>query len=380
MAVLSAILLPVATFAQAQPNIINGSFLLLDRNLNDRTLSFELGKMKLAGMGTVVLVSVGQLDGDEISSPNAACTSLSSVIYPTALPTQNPTTTDMIQKTLSIAYSYGMSVYLGSLQTAGLWYTGIEHNAMRSCNKAVAQELYARYGSSSAFAGFYFTQELWLNWVKSYATQQPPAVYYGATWLREFVSDVAAVAPGKVVMAAPVAKKQPNGAMPGLTATEAGTYMGQLLSISGLKIVAPQDGQGASGSSQNVGAPSLTELPSYYAAMQVATQQNGAALWAVVETFNDDGNGLAVQGYFKPGPISRITQQISMAAPYATKMLSWIFGHDMSPEATYYPVLSSKLRNQGRKPHAFRHGDECPPLLSPAVFGGTKASLCGILS
>ena len=40
--------------------------------------------------------------------------------------------------------------------------------------------------------------------------------------------------------------------------------------------------------------------------------------------------------------MSRIAQQITEEAPYVSGMIEWMFGHDMSGEATYYPVLASK--------------------------------------
>ena len=165
------------------------------------------------GITKVMVLSVGQLDGTAGTS-GGACTSLASAIYPSAFAHAQPAS-DQIQAMLSWADLYGMQIYLGSVQTFNDWTTGLEFNAMRSCDKAVAQELYQNYGSHPSFSGFYFTQEVWLNWVKYYGSG-----YYGITLPQQFVSDVAAVAPGKVVMAAPVFKEQSNGSMPGLTAAE----------------------------------------------------------------------------------------------------------------------------------------------------------------
>jgi hypothetical protein len=67
---------------------------------------------------------------------------------------------------LSLADSNNMKVYLGSLQTEQDWATGIEFTALREYNKRVATEILQRYGHHPSLRGWYFTQEIWMNWVK----------------------------------------------------------------------------------------------------------------------------------------------------------------------------------------------------------------------
>lgn len=87
----------------------------------------------------------------------------------------------------------------------------------------------------------------------------------------------------------------------------------------------------------------MSDLPAYYAAMQAATQAagTGTALWSTLETFISEPNLSSEQ--YPPADVSRIQQQVSLERPYVTGYVSWIFGDDMSQQATYYPVEASEL-------------------------------------
>ena len=87
---------------------------------------------------------------------------------------------------LTAADQFGMQVYVGSLQTYGVWSNGDEFNALHKYDPVVAREILARYGShpslNSGGGNWYFSHELWLNWVKFYG----PA-YYGISELGTYV-------------------------------------------------------------------------------------------------------------------------------------------------------------------------------------------------
>lgn len=327
MYVVLAVFLVSVVSAQVRPS---GSYWMFNRNFSPAETGQEFGDMKAVGMDKVIPISVGHLTGAP-GTPGGPCTALSAdgLLYPSSL-VSNPPSEDKLGNFLSVADAKGMKVYLGSLRTFGDWTTGTEFDSLRSCNKAVVQEVIARYGSHPSLVGFYWTQEIWLNWVK----HSGPS-YYGISLLNQFVSDVRAIDPTKVVFTAPVFKKDGVGAMPGLTAQGTGVALNLLLAGSGLKLVAPQDGQGALS-----GAPSVVEIGSYYSAMLSAALPHGAALWSTLETFVNNGGD---QNRYPPAPISRIAQQISAQAPYVSGMITWIFGHDMSPQATYYPIAASQL-------------------------------------
>lgn len=90
--------------------------------------------------------------------------------------------------------------------------------------------------------------------------------------------------------------------------------------------------------------------------MQTAASAANTSLWSAIETFT------AVSGmngsHFPPAPLTRIQDQISRVSPYVSGYISWIFGDDMSPQATYYPVEASELNRQ------YRGADDILPLAS----------------
>src|SRR5579872_2441783 len=157
---------------------------------------------------------------------------------------------------LSLADARGMKVYLGSLGTYTDWTDGTEFTALRKYNKLVAQEVLANYSHHASLQGWYFAQEIWMNWVLYYSPS-----YYGTTLLANFVADMKTLAPTKPVAAAVVFKEYGYGAMPGMATTDVQTQTTAFLQASGLQILMPQDGAGA-----GAGAPPMSMLPVYYQA------------------------------------------------------------------------------------------------------------------
>ncbi len=98
-------------------------------------------------------------------------------------------------------------MYLGSLQTESDWTTGLEFDALREYNRRVATEILQLYGGHPSLRGWYFTQEIWMNWAKYYGPS-----YYGTTLMRDFVADMKLIEPTKRTAAAVVFKKTCCGA------------------------------------------------------------------------------------------------------------------------------------------------------------------------
>ncbi len=268
--------------------------------------------MRQSGMNTAIILSSGKL------KPTA-----SGYIVDTAYP--------QIETILSLADEAGMQVYLGSLQLSVPWESGLHTDALRKYNRQVASDILARFGDHPSLTGWYFTQEIWLNWVKYYGPN-----YLGTTMLHDFVSDMATLDPNKPVCTSTVFKKNADRSMPGLSAEETGFYAEQFLAATHLAILMPQDGAGAA-----AGAPAVEELPAYYGAFQSATTQTATQLWSIVETFS------AVPGLdqdrFSPASAARVQAQIEAEQPFVSNLITWVFGNDMSPQATYYPVEASAL-------------------------------------
>lgn len=313
-----------------------GSFLNFYRDMPQALWSKEFDWMASVSINTVVVQAVGSLKPDSSDSTGYSLSS-EGLLYPSALVNAaDRPTTDRLGMILSLADARGMKVYLGSLGTYSDWTTGVEFNALRKYNLLVAQEVLANYGNHPSLAGWYFTQEIWMNWVKYYVQQS--ASYYGTTLLANFVSDMRSADPTKPVSAAVVIKETGWGAMPSMSAGEVQTYTTSFLQATGLQILAPQDGAGA-----ETGAPPISDLPAYFqaAANAVAAVSPQSVLWSTVETFS------AVSGVdpaqYPPGSAARIQQQVNAVRPYVSDYVSYIYGDDMSQQATYYPVEASAL-------------------------------------
>ncbi len=324
----------VAAMGQQYP--ITGSFFLFDRVLTAEQVKEELQQMRAVGMDTVVVFSVGMLEAAP-SDPTGYKLSGNGLRYPSQYVSGSASSD--LGNLLAAASGLGMKVFIGTLSTAGDWTSGVEFPALRKWNKFVMQEIWNRYGSCGCISGFFFPQEIWINWLKFSGTG-----YYGATLLRDWAADVKSVNPSLITLAAPVFKEQAYQAMPPLTPAEFGTWLGVLMSVSRLDIVAPQDGQGA-----GAGAPSIWSVESYYAAAETTSNSQGFVLWSTVETFMACPQDCINRTWYPtlpyewPANIGTIQRRIDREKPHVKKLISWMFGHDMSDRATYMPVLANEL-------------------------------------
>jgi hypothetical protein len=289
--------------------------------------------MRAVHIDTVVVFSVGHLRADtrDVSGYSVAPDGL---LYPSAfVPAGERPARDLLELVLSLADQSGMKVYLGSLQTETDWTDGTEFAALRAYNQRIATEVIQRYGRHPSLRGWYFAQEIWMNWVKEYG-----ACYDGTELLANWAADMKNIDPGRKTLATVVVKKSGSGAMQGVTSDELQDLTTSFLETTRIDILIPQDGAGAES-----GAPSLEELPAYFAAMQAAAQSTHTALWSVIETYTAKRDWT---DRFPPAPVSRIRAQVEKVSPYVSGFVSWIFGDDMSPQATYYPIEASELNRE----------------------------------
>jgi hypothetical protein len=80
--------------------------------------------------------------------------------------------------------------------------------------------------------------------------------------------------------------------------------------------------------------------------MAAATQaaRTNTALWSTTEAFSC---AYALNGEpCPPADASRMQQQVSAVRSHVTGYVGWIFGDDMSQQATYYPVEASELNRR----------------------------------
>lgn len=335
--------LPIVQGQVREPSF-TGSFVKFDRNFT----TVEMWQKELAAeaaLGHKILIIPG--DGTLMPSTEdetGFTVNPQTLIYPSGIFPALPPRPDELGMLLTAADQFGMQVFIGSLQTYGVWSNGDEFDALHKFDILLAREILARYGAHPSFnsggGNWYFSHELWLNWVKFYG---PP--YYGIEELETYVVHMKALGARARVIEAPVFKKTGSALMPGLSAAEAGTYLALLASESRVDIVAPQDGAGA-----QAGAPAVSELGDYYSQMRATLKTSVAAgnvqLWTTAETFQAAVPGTESANGWQPAPISRIRQQMAAEAPYVSQIIQFMYGWDMSSEATYTPVEADTLLAQ----------------------------------
>jgi hypothetical protein len=327
--------------AQVREPSLTGSFVKFDRNLTTVQMwQHELAAESALGHKILILPGDGTLM-PSLGDSTGFTVNPRTLIYPSGIFPASPPQPDELGILLTAADQFGMQVYIGSLQTIGVWSNGDEFNALHKYDPMVAREILARYGShpslNSGGGNWYFSHELWLNWLKFYGPG-----YYGIRELATYVGQMKTLRASARVIEAPVFKKAGSVLMPGLSSAEAGTYLAALASGSQVDIVAPQDGAGA-----QAGAPAVSELGDYYSEMRAALETSIASgtvqLWTTAETFQAAVTGTESANGWQPAPVSRISRQIAAEAPYVSQMIQFMYGWDMSPEATYTPVEAETL-------------------------------------
>jgi hypothetical protein len=305
---------------------------MFDRDLPRELWAKELDFMQEVGMDTIFVLAAGRLRSNA-ADPLGYSLSPDGLLFPSRWVTTRNTIADRLEMILSLADARRMKVYVGSLQTESDWTTGREFAALRTYNKRIAIEILERYGTHPSLAGWYFPQELWMNWVKYYGRD-----YYGSAVVRDFVADLKHLDPSRMTAATVVFKKDRDGVMPGLTPRDLRKVTADFLRTTRVDILMPQDGVGA-----KAGAAPIHELPSYFAAIAAARDETGlgTALLAIIETFTSQPDLADIR--YPPASISRVEQQVNAVRPYVSGSVSWIFGHHMSPQATFYPEEAGAL-------------------------------------
>jgi hypothetical protein len=82
------------------------------------------------------------------------------------------------------------------------------------------------------------------------------------------------------------------------------------------------------------------------AALEASIASGTVQLWTTTETFQAAVTGTESANGWQPAPVSRIRQQIAAEAPYVSQIIQFMYGWDMSPEATYTPVEADTLLAQ----------------------------------
>lgn len=242
----------------------------------------------------------------------AADTKNNTTVYPSGLAgySQN-TATDVVGRALTAADTANVTEYLG-LQTNDDWWNvygndSVWLNSEATKANALADDLYAKYGTHSSFSGWYLPFEV-DNWnFTSSASQTNMANFYTTV-----ANHLHALTPGKPVIISPFFNT--SG---GQTSSQWTTMWQSILATAPIDVVALQDGVGA-------GHATTGELATWFAATKTAitNARPTTQLWADSETFSPD---------FTPMPIGQLVADLNAVAPYVSKILSFSYDHYDSP-------------------------------------------------
>lgn len=201
-----------------------------------------------------------------------------------------------------------MDVFFGLYITDLDWNHGDAAGEIRK-NKAFINEVYQRYGTSSAFRGWYIPQEA------AFDNLNIGEVMRG---LSALCKDKA---PEKQVLVSPFFKTDIT--YPGEAHTPERTYeeWDRLFSYGGrdIDICAFQDGT----------AP-MSRMTEYYGAIKKLCDKYGIHHWANAETFERD-----VRCMYYPITFSILRDRLEMHKTYAEKIITFEFSHFLSPQSIY---------------------------------------------
>lgn len=266
--------------------------------------------------------SASQLSAEFATLTNACITSQvlqwtadtknNTTVYPSGLSGYSQSTsTDVVGRLLTAADTANVTEYLG-LQTNDDWWNtygsdSVWLNSEATKANALADDLYARYGTHTSFSGWYLPFEV-DNWnFTGTASWSNMASFYTTV-----ANHLHALTPGKPVIISPFFNT--SG---GQTSSQWTTMWESILATAPIDVVALQDGIGA-------GHATTNQLATWFAATKTAITNARPAteLWADSETFNTD---------FTPLPIGHLISDLNAVAPYVSKILSFSYDHYDSP-------------------------------------------------
>ncbi|HUI10842.1 MAG TPA: DUF4434 domain-containing protein [Bacteroidota bacterium] len=214
---------------------------------------------------------------------------------------------DLPRLFLDEAAKRNMKLFFGNYDSAewgkpGAWKKEIE------INRGFMREIWERYGSSSAFTGWYLSHE----------------TSHSRFHFREITTELSELAktlsPGKPVLMSPFYPSRKIYPDEGLDPSEfADNWRQTLKGITTIDYAAFQDGT----------AP-LGELDAYLGQAKAVMDEMGIKLWNNVETFTRD---MPIK--FPPIDFRELREKLTIAARYATKNISFEFSHFMSPNSLY---------------------------------------------
>ena len=233
---------------------------------------------------------------------------------------------------LDYADKHHMKVFVGLGSESDWWKRWSDAAFLEEIagkDAALANDLWKRYGQHRSFAGWYLAEELWDG---PYTNEQIDRL---RSFLRK-VSDHCRQLSGSKVKPVAIApffngKVEPQ---------KVEKIYARLLADSGIDIVMLQDGIGARGWDDEV----TGQIVPYFRAFRNACLAAGVELWSDLESFAripDPANPSSMQ--FVPTSADRIGRQLTAAAPFVQRFVTFDFFHYMSPHRN---EASKKLNEQ----------------------------------
>jgi hypothetical protein len=270
-----------------------GSFLQLDGgNLawTEKEWKAELGSMKKLGMDTLIITAVEQNNTSFYRSGK----------YPRF---EKTGTEDPLVTLLSLAQKLDMKVFSGLCAWDWKRMKADDSGEFARRCLAVADEVWGRYGTSKAFAGWYA-----LTWEVGNVADERNACVKA---YMKVIPHLRELSPKLPILTAPYFTLDVTP-----QAFEDGWR--KLLPALKVDIVALQDGVGC--------GRKLTpaNVAPYFEGMKRACDSAGVRFWADVEVFD-------VPSGWKPAPTERIVRQMEAISPHVERIVFFEYNHYLSP-------------------------------------------------
>jgi hypothetical protein len=259
---------------------------------------------------------------NEIILQNIADTKIKETAYKTSMAGYISNDIDMLENALTAADNIGISVRMG-LGFNGDWWNKNASDAAWlqaevNTNKAIINEIVAKYGSHPSFKSWYIPYEFSQFTARTTTTQTNLNNFF-----KQIVVEIDAKKSGDV-MVAPFY----NGKFSWMTPVSSwSTMLQNILKGTGVDIIALQDSVGA-------GYNTLTQVTSLFSYSKKAASAIGMKLYADTETFTSTSNGNV------SAPQSRIASQFSSEKAYVEGFVAFSVNHyqnkNVSTQLTNY--------------------------------------------
>lgn len=260
----------------------------------------DFAAMRAIGIDTVILIRSGHKQW--MTYPSAVLHAREGCFIPPV---------DLVELFLDLAEEHGMAFYFGTYDSGRYWHTG-EFRQEVDLNKAVVDEVWARYGHKPAFKGWYLTQEV------SRRVKGIIEIYAEMGRHCKSLADL----PVLISPWMDGIKAQASSATPGITPEEHAREWGEIMAgISGaVDIVAFQDGH-----------VDFHELPTYLAINKELADRHGLRCWTNSEAFDRD---MPIK--FLPIKWEKLMLKLQAAAQVGVeKAITFEFSHFVSPNSCY---------------------------------------------